>query len=417
MTTPGSLVVGSLDGETCRFRPGFMSPIPVCFSWADTEGVEFIATWRDIAAAVRYVLERADYVVGVNFAYDAAVLIQWFPELRELVWQAYADGRFLDLGVIERLGQIATGQPQQDNSLGMLSLRYGLGKMDKSSGGPRTNYGPLFGLPLECYPDAHRDYALNDVRVAVEIFRRQMQRYQACVPLALMQEETYNKFWAALTSYRGLRTDQVAYDELETYALARLEQLTELAKARGFVREDGSQNKAAIQAAVLDAYEGAPPMTTPAKDREEQQARKRAALEARIADPATDPKERIKAERALARLKPFEPQISTAKTTLKGSGNEELEALSAWGEIRSVVNKDLKLLRNGLTMPIHTRFGLADTLRTTTSKPNIQNFGRNGGARECITARHDQMPGVTSRVDIPALLERYETALRKHATT
>lgn len=388
-----------------------MAPIPVCFAWHDNTGEEWIATWRDLRAALTRVFKRADFIVGVNFAYDAALILQWLPDLAEMVWAAYDAGRILDLGIIERLAQITTGQPQQDNSLGMLARRYGLGEMQKT-GGPRTNYGYLFGLPLECYPDAHVEYALKDVRFALKIFGRQMTRYQNRVPLETIQTETYSKLWAHLFSAWGLRSDHVAFDELEASALARLEELTDLAKQRGFVREDGSQNKKAIQEAVSLAYEGNPPMTEPAKDREEKQARRRAALE-KLASEASDERSRQKHLRALAKLGPFVPQVSTSKTTLRQSGDEFLKSLAQWGEARSIVNKDLKLLRDGLRMPIHTRFGLADTLRTTTSRPNIQNFGRKGGARECITARHAGMPGAHGQIDVAGLLRLLDSERKR----
>jgi hypothetical protein len=430
---------GSLDLETCRFRPGLMAPPPVCAAWCGSDGEEWIATWFDIEAAVRRIFDSADYVYGVNIAFDFSVLLQWKPALSDLIWQAYEDGRILDLGIIERMGQIATGQPQQDNSLGMLSKRYGLQLLDKSETSVRTFYGALFGLPLECYSQAHIDYVLQDVRNGLKIFERQQERYgsrgnrAARVPMSTVQCETYDKLWTQLISCTGLRTDQLAFDELSTAAHARLDDLTDHARNAGFVRDEGTVNKLAIMIKVCEAYAElmqqdlfdaaeAPagtdpidaikellkdpdviaslhaagvPMTEAARGREEKQEARRKELEEQIR--TGDAKQAKRAAGYLAKLGPFIPKISTAKVTLQESGDPLLEMLASWGEARSLVNKDLVLLRSGLTVPIHSRFGLADTLRTTTSKPNIQNFGRSGGARECITARHGAMPGVVVR--------------------
>jgi len=449
---------GSLDLETCLFRPGLMAPPPVCAAWHGSDGEEWIATWFDIEAAVRRVFDNADYVYGVNIAYDCSVLLQWKPGLTDLIWDAYEDGRILDLGIIERMGQIATGQPQQDNSLGMLSRRYGIQELDKSEDSARKRYGKYFGLPLHCYPQSHIDYVLQDVRNGHTIFERQMERYGSSgkrpprVPLSTIQCETYDKLWTQLMTCTGLRADQFAFEELAERAHARLDELTILAKAGGFVRDEGTVNKLAIQIKVCEAFgelgfddlvsaaESSPkaslderleavrlllkdpevvaslaelgvPMTEAARGREEKQEARRLVLEEQVQ--SADPKVAKRAAGYLAKLGPFVPQISTAKATMQSSGDPLLEDLAQWGEARSLVNKDLVLLRGGLTWPISSRFGLADTLRTTTSKPNIQNFGREGGARECITGRHDGMPNVVVRPSQWAkLMQIYEEVRR-----
>jgi DNA polymerase I-like protein with 3'-5' exonuclease and polymerase domains len=122
---------------------------------------------------------------------------------------------------------------------------------------------------------------------------------------------------------------------------------------------------AKIKAAVSEAYEGSPPMTEEARNR--------------------------------TSTKIFVPQVSTAKVTLEESGDFLLEQFAEFGEWSSVLKKDVKMFekieREDGTLvdrrdwPMHTRYGIADTTRSTSSKPNVQNFRRKAGIRECVIPR------------------------------
>lgn len=379
------MIVGSLDGESCLFRDGLKAPPPVSFQW-HSEGEEGIAVWHEQREFLRRVLTHANVIVGVNLAYDTAMILNWHPDLAPLVWDAYNDGRIIELGVYERLGEVARGRPRGFNSLDMMSRRYGIGGLDKDPDGPRTDYGRLMGLPLSEWPQRHIDYALEDVRVGCELFRRQHAKLGPHVPWELLQEASQHHLWMGLTSAWGLRSDARALKHLSASVHANLDRLTRMAQELGFVRDSGSTNQTAIRAAVSEAFNGRPPMTTESKDRAAKQAASRARWEAVLADPA-QVKDHRRARSYLARQGPFVPQVSIAKDTLIMSGDEALMTLAGWGEVRAIANKDLKLLEGGAQTPIHARFSIANTLRTITSSPNIQNFGRKGGARECITPR------------------------------
>jgi len=58
------------------------------------------------------------------------------------------------------------------------------------------------------------------------------------------------------------------------------------------------------------------------------------------------------------------------------------------------------MLRKGVCQPIHCRFGLADTGRTTCSNPNLQNLRRFPGIRECVVPREGY---VFAQADYPQL--------------
>jgi DNA polymerase I-like protein with 3'-5' exonuclease and polymerase domains len=92
--------------------------------------------------------------------------------------------------------------------------------------------------------------------------------------------------------------------------------------------------------------------------------------------------------------------VSCSKTALDESGDPLLEAIAHLGELLAVRNKDVKMLKAGVDHPIHTRYGYAATTRTTSSAPNIQNFRRKKGIRECLIPR----PGMCFvETDYPSL--------------
>jgi DNA polymerase I-like protein with 3'-5' exonuclease and polymerase domains len=136
-----------------------------------------------------------------------------------------------------------------------------------------------------------------------------------------------------------------------------VERLRGIAQEAGFVRDDGTRDMKAIRAAVAVAYDGKPPLTEAARNRNR------------------------KSE------KPFTPAVRTDSATLEESGDPILEAFAEFGEWSAVKNKDLIFLRRGAVEPIHTKFGIADTTRSTSSNPNLQNLRRKSGIRECFIPR------------------------------
>jgi MoxR-like ATPase len=64
-----------------------------------------------------------------------------------------------------------------------------------------------------------------------------------------------------------------------------------------------------------------------------------------------------------------------------------LEAYAQFSSYKKVLSNDVEALKGGVLHPIHTHFDLAETGRTTSSKPNVQNPRRLPGVRECFVPR------------------------------
>jgi DNA polymerase I-like protein with 3'-5' exonuclease and polymerase domains len=90
---------------------------------------------------------------------------------------------------------------------------------------------------------------------------------------------------------------------------------------------------------------------------------------------------------AKERAKPFVPAVKTSRAVLEQSEDPRLEAFAEYGQWASVENNMIPAYRAGTTEPIHTRFGLADSTRITSSRPNVQNLSTDAGIRECFVPR------------------------------
>ncbi len=79
--------------------------------------------------------------------------------------------------------------------------------------------------------------------------------------------------------------------------------------------------------------------------------------------------------------------VSLDADACKATEDEVLEDYASYTELGAVLNKDVPALAAASVFPIHTHYDLAETGRTTSSKPNVQNWRRRVGIRECFVPR------------------------------
>lgn len=369
----------ALDFETCTFAPGLMAPPPVCAStYHPQDGLRIWTTYELPAMLDRLLIQEKNTVLlGHGFAYDASVILEWFPQdIREALWRLYEEDRVRDSIDTERIIEISTGV-RGKLALDELARRYGV-SVQKSC--VRTDFGRYLGRPLSEYTKEHKRYVGGDAAELFTLHKRQMGRGIASIKD--IGDLVRGSLWLRLCANYGIRTDPARVDELERSTQEDVEELTKLAQAWGGmqtkmtpkqVREGGwySRKTAEIKDLVIKAYgwHGAP--KTDAWD---------AGLDRK--GNQTDP-------RGIPNTPEFDPHwgISISKTVLDESGDPRLEAISHLGELLAVRNKDVKFLKKGVEEPIHTRFGYAATTRTTSSGPNLQNFRKKRGIRECLIPR------------------------------
>lgn len=340
------MIFGSFDTETVRFAPGWQAPPPVCLSYCVEDALDLMPMHEfDFTALLRSGVTWG----GVNIGYDMACALAWGHASAEEIFAAYERDQIIDLSVFERVAEIGGWTTRKELSLAMLSQAYGFGEVEK--GDVRTSYGELLGRPLAEYSDEQRLYALKDAVLGRGIFRRQLERWRGKVNLSDVAFLSRKQFWLGLVRAWGIRTDPNSVHILEGELEEHVTELEGIAKQAGFVRPNGKRDMKAIARAVTAAYEGHPPMTAAKRNRKS--------------------------------TKPFVPKVRTDKDTLLAAGDPILETLADYGSWKAIKNGDLLFLQAGAVAPIHTKFGLADTTRSTSSKPNIQNI-RRAMKKDCV---------------------------------
>jgi hypothetical protein len=368
------------DTETFPFARGLQSPPIVCVQWATSPEQHAVEVTRDAEEALAWIFEH-DEIWAHHGAYDACCTIEWYPRLREKVFAAYKDGRVLDTMLFERVIEIGTGQGRGPLGLDFVAGKWGVPEPTKAVEATHPDYpGQTFDVrrsfDLFYYadeiPEPWYSYADYDSVACLEIARRQCARFGWTRPagakplvsrddLAQMARVAFS--WQLQRNY-GLKINPDAVGELERAADAAVGRLREAALLNGFIRPKlcgrGSfkspvrlpngeikyvLDTKVLKAAIADAYGGAPPMTPPKRSKDG------------------------------GAKKAGGGNISRSRDTLQDSGEPKLEAWSEYNEWATLRAKDLKLFREEAV--VHTRLGLTNTLRPTSSSPNVLNFRRN----------------------------------------
>jgi len=404
----------AFDTETERFRPGVMAPELVCVSYQRPGVPPKLVSHLDAWPTVSAWFEEPTLFVGQNVAYDMAVLSAWRPELLPKIFKAYDEDRVADTMIRQKLLDIAAGcyrgRPGEkgkwikyDYSLDALAKRV-LGEQVKKEGF-RKFYGWFRDVPLHKWPEHSAalqaravgwlkaipmfegsatkikdlreewvekhfpegiteadavglvgadqsettTYPLSDARITLDIY---------------LKQETHAKYirdqyfqtraaWALhLASCWGLRTRASEVSKLGEETKEELREITQRLIEAGLVREDGSRDTKKAQEYMLevcgycwDSGLGAF-VKVPGRDHY---------ISPRLTDKGA---------------------VSLDSDACKVTEDPLLIDYANYTGHRALLTKDIPLLLAGERYPIHARFDLAETGRTTTSNPNIQNFRR-----------------------------------------
>lgn len=367
----------AFDYETCCFAPGLMAPPPVCASTYHPQDGRRIWVAEELPGLLERLLSERTPILTHGGSYDHAVTLEWFPHLRFLLWEKFERDEMRDSIPCERLIEIATGV-RGGLKLDVLSARYGV-KVTKSC--VQTDFGRYLGRPVSEYTEEHKRYVIGDSAELWTLHER--QRSRGLVSDKDLGDLVRSDFWLRLCSNYGIRTDPARVDILERETQEEVEDLTRRAWGADpplmrqkmtpqQIREGKwySRIESAMKDRVIAAYNGNPPRT----DGWDEGLNRVGAQ--------TDP-------RGIPGTPEFDRYwgVSLAKTTLEESGDPVLEDLARLGELIKVRNADVVMLKRGVHEPIHTRFGFTISTRTTSSGPNIQNFRKKRGIRECLMPR------------------------------
>jgi hypothetical protein len=339
--------ISSIDTETGLIKPGLPQPPIVCVQIAEQRLEPRVIPWHfggDVAARLHLETIGAESrpdahsTCGSNIAYDMAGFCEWSPELKPLIFELYDRGNILSTSIHERLRQISAGELEGKIGLEAMAGRYGY-KLSAKSKETATTYWQYFGRPFSDYSAEHATYALEDAAAGRHIGQAQFDSGK--VPLVVWQAHSRYEMALHVTAARGLHIDPSRKADFEAAARTHESQLRAMAIGAGFVRPDGTKDTASIKEAVAAAFGPNYPLTAGGG-------------------------------------------VSTNAEALAASGNPTLEALAEWGHWQKVVGDCAGMLSANV---INTRYGLADTTRSTSKQPPVQNWPKSGGMRECVVAR------------------------------
>lgn len=350
----------AFDTETHLFSNGNRAPKVVCLQYDDGENRNILTgpTLVEFARAMLQEATEGRTIVGQNTAFDMAVLAAADASLLPDIFAAYDAGSVQCTRTRERLLDLAKGKTgphtRQRSYYSMDSLvkRRNLPiEVDKTNPW-RLRYNELDGVPVEEWPPEAVQYAIDDPTATNLIF--ESQRLDA---LAIEYEgfETEAARQAAydfalnLMSCWGVRTSQERVKELLRRTQSRIDVLEPYLIENKVMSPKRTKNMSTIKARVRLAFE--------------KEGRK---------VPETD-----------------KGATKTDKETLEQCHDEVLEAVVEHAYLTKLKSTYVLKLIEGINGNIHASFHVlgADTGRTSSSGPNLQNQSKKGGVRECFVPR------------------------------
>lgn len=362
-------------------------------------------------------------------------------ELLGLIVQAYETNRVTDVFIREKLRDLARGcyryerdvtgkvVGQNGYSLQALTRKYVKHQLSKNKKDDedhvRLRYGELRWVPADQWPREAYDYALDDgiatALVAVAQCKPSshvMTNFPGVDPVAAAFVDEFNQvrgaLWLKAMAAYGLRTDLSAIRKFETYVKTQYEKTAEELVSWGLVRREFKRDAEAITAyakaqGVWELVRG-----TEADTGNERLSYARAGLQSAArtaplfgllaaqehAHPALieagliKVKETRDTKAAQARMIEIMGGLDKCQLTDGGAPKLDKETCANVDDVRlhsyaelshlgKMLSTDIKILRTGVTLPIHTHFEpLLETGRTSSAKPNVQNQAR-GGKEKC----------------------------------
>lgn len=335
------MLVG-LDFETRRFSPGDMAPRPICLSYADAGGSGVAVGMEDMRATLMHYLDPkwdgdggdGYVIVGHNIAYDMCVAVKHFPELKASIISMYERSRIICTKLLWQLYDLAyIGYLRGPYNLAALVEQEFHVVLDKMTW--RLSYEMLEDVPKNAWPEGALKYARDDAFYT----RALAQQIPSWSPdIAAQSRASFALTWS---SNCGLRADANKVHAFVNATGAKLiEQFADVAR---FYDDKGVKKTARI----LD-YCRAEHIELP------------------------------RSEKDNAKLD-FD--------TLYSTHDETLIKLADYNRLKSSFARDEPMLLKAVDAPLHTRYGLAETGRTTSSGPNLQNMPRKGAVRSCFVPK------------------------------
>lgn len=396
----GSRKFVAWDTETDLFGPGRQAPPLVCVSlMAEGHDVPRLFDHIDGPAEIKHWLSAAlspggdVTLVTHNGFYDWAVLLAETGdmELLSMAWEAMERGLVHDTLVAEWMLDAADGwlgeepwpnsvtgrrpAPKGWYSLARLAQKYGAMQLNKEDG-TRTSYGPLRGIRIEDWSEAHRHYAKEDAVATLCVARGQLERLRGDTRGVLgpdFARQIASQWALHLASVWGFATDVAMVAE---YEVELRKEIAERAHSLSKLTMPILVKKARTKNKVKFFEESI--VNTPLLERNDDGtwSKSTKVLKALV--------ERGYESDGKVPPKTASGETSTAADTIEACDAPELDGWKAYEHASKMLSTYVPTLKDGV---VHARYGWASTGRSTSFSPNIQNLPRKGKVRECYVAR------------------------------
>lgn len=240
-------------------RPGIQAPPMVCLQFAiDEEHPPELIHVQDPACKrwVQWALESADVLDGHHVAFDTVVLCAQYPDLMELVFEAYEQNRITCTKLRQKLIAIAEGWfDGEDKNFGLDACSKRMTGMELDKSDPwRLKYGILYNVPASHWPEAAKRYALLDATAQRALYYAQTGYTRHSMRGYLRDEYRQARagFWLRLMETRGIRTGLDAVKKYHEKVLESLERDRAIATEAGLVRADGTRDTKAAMARMVE---------------------------------------------------------------------------------------------------------------------------------------------------------------------
>lgn len=406
------MIVQAYDTETVPIVPGWSAPPIVCVT---EQSASFVGEWNKSTATishwttsyemVRGWLESDCMLVGHNIAYDLAVCAAEWDDLNELIWAKYDRDQITDTMLRQKLLDIAQGKYRgyfDKERLKWVKVNYKLEDVCRrhtdrllQKDGWRTSYGhfrdvplsqwlekarevQLFSVPLleearyrltlepknkalkdrvkaldlmiQSPPEQCIQYPIDDAKSTLDIYLNQEKHIDY---LDDQFRQARRAWWLHLMSAWGLRTDAVGVAMLEKETREEYDSTKAFLLDSGLVRaKDGSRDTKKAMKLMVD------------KCRE-------LGIKVRRTD-SYDTKPKEEGGKGHGEY----DAVSLAGDACLAVDDETLTAYAMFSKLSKMLSNDIAAVLKGIHVPLHSRFDLADTGRTTSSRPNVQNWRR-----------------------------------------
>lgn len=353
--------------DTETFLISNARPVPplVCISWCVDDSEPELVHVKDPAAyrLVRDWFDKKEYLVGHNIAYDNAVLIAQWPEFLEPIFDAYDADLMGDTLINQQLHEIRFGMfrgrmvwHEDVRGYKWHEYKYGLADISRRNLGRvlekdewRLRYGEFADVPLDQWPEGARHYPKEDARATRDNWLK--QEYEFGAPSPDLPNQMRAAWWLHLMSAYGLRTDAKSVQDFIAKTESEYQELESELKTLGLVKKDGTRDTKAAKAYMRKVCE----------------------------------------ENKKTLLLTDKGDVSLSADACERSDDDIMADYGKLGAMKTLLSDKEKSvltnLQNATIYPVHTHFGLAESGRTTSSNPQIQNLRREAGIRECFRPR------------------------------